>query len=355
MKRTCLTLAIAVAGTMGAQTPANEPGVKTRTMHWESSLAVAGAPQEATIGFIAADGASGFAGSPLKGAPYSATIENSFTQTLADGTRIERKSSSKTARDSEGRTRTEHTPAAMAPVPVELPTTTIIHDPVAKQTIILNDKEKTARVMKMPDMGMLRSKIEGMGPKAGIRMRTAHPDGAAIAGVAPTEDVVIERRLESGGEVAVGSVTAIASAPGDAVFTTAVPAMPAMPVGAGMGQRVMMFSSRSGADKPESLGKQTVSGVSCDATRNRHTIPAGQIGNDRPIEIITETCFSDELKTVLSSRTIDPMHGETTMRLSGVNRSEPAKSLFEVPPGYTTKEGPQPMMFETKIDRKPAQ
>ncbi len=349
MKKTAFLLASAMAGALSAQTPAPDPASKARTMHWEHRVAVAGAPQEATIGFIAAEGAAGFAGAAIKGAPYSATIENTFTQTLADGTRIERKSSSKTARDSEGRTRMEHTPAAMAPVPVELPTTTIIQDPVAKQTIILNDKEKTASVMKMPDMTAMRSKMAGV---AGVRMRSPMPAGAVVAteaAPAVVEDVVIERKIERAGP---GGPAIAAFPPSDVMFTTAVPAQ-----GATMGHsQVMIFDRGDDKSKTEQLGTQTISGVACNATRSTHTIAAGQIGNDRPIEIVSETCFSDELKTVVSSRTNDPMHGETSMRLANVSRAEPAKSLFEVPAGYTTKEGPQPMMLERKVmERRPAQ
>jgi hypothetical protein len=240
----------------------------------------------------------------------------------------------------------EQSPGAIALVPVDLSTTIIIQDPVARQTIILNDKEKTATVLKMPDMDAIKMRMP-MG--AGMRMRSPGP-GVPVAGTtAVSEDVVIERKIERAGEPGKAALALPAS---DVMFTAAVP-----PPGAAMTQQVMVF--RGGDDehsKTEKLGKQTVSGVSCDATRTTHSIPAGQIGNDRPIEIVSETCFSEELKTVVSSRTADPMHGETTMRLSGVSRSEPAKSLFEIPAGYTTKEPPQPMMLERKImERKPAQ
>jgi hypothetical protein len=347
MMKRAMILITALGTTLGAQTP-GEPVVKQRTMSWESSVAISGAPQEATIGFIAAESAPGIAASPIKGAPYSATVENAFTQTLADGTRIQRKSSAKTSRDSEGRTRMEQSPGAIALVPVDMPATVIIQDPVAKQTIILNEKEKTATLLKMPDLDGLKMKMGmGMGT-GGIRMRSAAPAGVTAGATAVTEDVVIERKLERTVE---GGKTGVAFPTSDVLFTAAVPAP-----GVAMTQHVTVFDGRNEKSKTEALGKQTISGVACNATRTTHSIPAGQIGNDRPIDIVSETCFSDELKTVVSSRTNDPMHGETTMRLSGVDRSEPAKSLFEIPAGYTIKETPQPMMFERKIlDRKPAQ
>jgi len=36
----------------------------------------------------------------------------------------------------------------------------------------------------------------------------------------------------------------------------------------------------------------------------------------------------------------DPRFGETTYRLTNINRSEPARELFELPAGYTVREPP---------------
>lgn len=350
MNKTLLALVTATAGLLCAQ-PADVTIARPRTMMWEQKVELAGAPQEATIGFLAAEGAAGFAGAPVKGAPYSATIENTFTQTLADGTRIQRKSASQTARDSEGRTRTENTPAVAGSLNVDLPATVFIFDPVARQTIVLNEKEKSARVMKMPDITNARSGVAFRSADAhlvtggGVRMRQPAPAGAAVT-TGPKEDVIVER---------VFNVTT-AQAGSEASLVTenirgAIPAMPAAGISAN--HHVMIFDrGDDGSMKTESLGTQTISGVPCAAKRNIHTIAAGQIGNDRPIEIVNETCFSEQLKTLLSSRTNDPMHGETLMRLTTINRAEPAKSLFEIPPGYTVKEGPQPMIFERRLDKK---
>ena len=45
-------------------------------------------------------------------------------------------------------------------------------------------------------------------------------------------------------------------------------------------------------------------------------------------------------KPVVMTRHSDPRTGETTYKLTNINRTEPAKSLFEVPSDYTIKEGP---------------
>jgi len=45
------------------------------------------------------------------------------------------------------------------------------------------------------------------------------------------------------------------------------------------------------------------------------------------------------------TRHSDPRFGESTYRLTNIDRSEPAKSLFEVPADYTLKSAP-PMFGE---------
>jgi hypothetical protein len=92
-------------------------------------------------------------------------------------------------------------------------------------------------------------------------------------------------------------------------------------------------------EKKEDLGKQMIEGVEAEGTRTTVTIPAGEIGNERAIEIVSERWYSPELQLVVMTRHSDPRSGETTYKLTNINRTEPAKSLFEVPSDYTIKEG----------------
>jgi hypothetical protein len=89
--------------------------------------------------------------------------------------------------------------------------------------------------------------------------------------------------------------------------------------------------------KHEDLGTQTIEGVSAEGKRETVTIPAGQIGNERPIEIITETWSSPELHTIVLRKHSDPRVGETVFRLTNINRSEPDASLFQPPAGARIK------------------
>jgi hypothetical protein len=95
----------------------------------------------------------------------------------------------------------------------------------------------------------------------------------------------------------------------------------------------------SGAVKKESLGTQTINGVAAEGTRITRTIAAGQIGNDKPIQIVFERWYSNDLQVVVKSARTDPRFGTTTYTLNSVQRTEPAASLFTVPADYTVQQG----------------
>jgi TonB family protein len=105
----------------------------------------------------------------------------------------------------------------------------------------------------------------------------------------------------------------------------------------------------------ESLGKQSIEGVEAEGTRTTITIPAGMMGNERPINIVSERWYSPELQTVVMTKHSDPRFGETSYRLTNINRSELARTLFEVPSDYTVKERPQSFTRTIQRLREPEQ
>jgi hypothetical protein len=92
--------------------------------------------------------------------------------------------------------------------------------------------------------------------------------------------------------------------------------------------------------KTEALGTRTMEGVTVEGTRTTFEIPAGEIGNDKPIQVVTENWVSSELQMIVMSRHLDPLSGEHVFRMVNIKRAEPASSLFTVPPGFKI-EGPQ--------------
>jgi hypothetical protein len=87
----------------------------------------------------------------------------------------------------------------------------------------------------------------------------------------------------------------------------------------------------------EDLGEQHIEGVLAKGTRTTSTIPAGALDNEQPIRIVSEEWFSSELQVLVMTKHSDPRVGETTYRLTNVSRTEPEKSLFELPAGYRLK------------------
>jgi hypothetical protein len=81
----------------------------------------------------------------VKGAPYSATMNNESIQTLADGNRIVQTNTGTIARDSQGRTRQDAALPAIGNLSAaSAPPLVFIQDPVAGTSYTLNLTDKTA-------------------------------------------------------------------------------------------------------------------------------------------------------------------------------------------------------------------
>jgi hypothetical protein len=231
-----------------------------------------------------------FDGAVVKGAPYSAEALTETTQTLADGNRIHRTTKSMLYRDSLGRTRREQTLGDIGPLMAagEPMQTVVINDPVAGTTYMMNSREKIMH--KLPNKGEMTARVEA---ELKTKAEELHRTGTAM-----TYSV----RINHGGRE---------------------------------GER--KEEERKNI-KTESLGTQMMEGVAADGTRTTLTIPAGQIGNEQPILVVTERWYSPQLQTTVLTRTTDPRMGETVYKLSNVKLEEPAPSLFTPPSDYSERE-----------------
>src|SRR5215831_7651523 len=90
----------------------------------------------------------------------------------------------------------------------------------------------------------------------------------------------------------------------------------------------------------ESLGSQTVNGVVAEGTRYTRTIPAGHMGNDKPVTIVNEEWYSPDLQMIVQSKRSDPFIGESTYNVTNIQRTAPNASLFAVPSDYTVEDAP---------------
>jgi hypothetical protein len=91
-----------------------------------------------------------------------------------------------------------------------------------------------------------------------------------------------------------------------------------------------------------SLGTKTINGISAEGTQSTRTIPAGAIGNEKPIIISVERWYSPDLQTTILVKRSDPRTGDSSFQLTNIQRQEPDPSLFQVPADYTVKTGPPP-------------
>ena len=235
---------------------------------------------------------------PVKGAPYSATTNNESVQTLADGNRIVQSNTGTVARDSQGRTRQD---ATLPPIgnlsAASAPHLVFIQDPVAGTSYTLNLTDKTAWKNPAPPAG-------------------------------------------TGGQEQVVSAGTFFVQTGNGMPPPPPPVAMALP------KRLPMDEPSEAIT--EQLGSQTMEGVVANGVRTTRTIPAGQIGNDRPISIVTEVWSSPDLKTIVSSKRNDPRMGEQTFHLTNIVRGEPDPSLFTVPADFKIVDGgPKTIIYRT--------
>jgi hypothetical protein len=236
----------------------------------------------------------------VTGAPYSAIAVLEHTQTLSDGNQIIRKSESTYYRDGQGRIRTERKLDNIGNwiATGNAPQLIMIADPVAGHSYTLDPGSRTGRVDPYATSQEAKMAAKAMAPKL-----AAKPMPPKLATTA-------KKKVDATSNVDVLAM------------------QPAFPK-----------ESSDARTKKESLGIQMMEGFEVDGTRTTQTIPAGEIGNTLPIQIVDESWYSSELQLRVMIVHRDPRSGESTFRLTNINRSEPVKTLFEVPPDYRLVEG----------------
>jgi hypothetical protein len=289
---------------------------------------VEGLPPVATMGarIDVIRGEGGVPGPVVEGKPYSARSITESTQTLADGNRIVQRNEAVIHRDGKGRTRREQTLNAVGQWQTGEPVTLInIHDPVVGKSYVLDPTARTARESPRFQVAFAHATAElgaaGVGPAWNVAVPPPAPPITLSGSVAVDVDrnVTVVRRLEGGQENV-------------RVFTS--------PTGAGV--RVFPPGTTGMYESAEDLGEQILEGVLAKGTRMTDTIPAGTIGNERPIEIVTERWYSEDIDAMVLERFSDPRVGETTYRLVNVVLGEPSPDLFQVPQGYEIKAAEMP-------------
>jgi hypothetical protein len=231
-------------------------------------------------------------------------------------------------RDSEGRTRREQTLGSVGPWQAGEPVTLInVRDPVADRSFVLDPVARTARVLRPFRMAVVQMdevlQAAGVGAQAEWTAAVPPPPGLPPPAGATSGSVTVTQTPNGQQNVRVFTSGVTAAAP--AMFSAAV----------------------GGLQAAEDLGEQVLEGLLVQGTRMTSTIPAGAMGNERPIDIVTERWYSKDIDATVLERFFDPRFGETIYRLVNVVRGNPSPDLFQVPQGYevVVDEGPQLRAF----------
>lgn len=231
--------------------------------------------------FMRAPGGEPGDGKVVTGNPLTAQITVTRDTTLSDGNKIHHSSETTVYRDSQGRVRREMTVDVGTPSTAGVKHTIItINDPVAGHRYTLDPTNKTARELPGP-------KGHGGGPEHG-------------PGPGPEADIGPHPEGPGGGEL----------------------------------KKLLSKDVRQ-----HELGTKTIDGHEAEGRRVTRTIAAGEIGNEKPIEVVTERWFSKDLQLPVLVVHTDPMMGTVTTKLTNVTKGEPDASLFQVPSDYKIVSG----------------
>lgn len=216
----------------------------------------------------------------VTGAPFMAESVTEVVQTAVDGSHVKHATTAVVARDTYGRTRFSQNLSLLLPNGPRV--LTVIRDPVAGVSYVMDSRESVAQRQPIPTAS------SGRGIAAGTQ--TWSPQEAAT-------------------KVARQSVKSMLSARSAALAQT--------------------IQTDAAA-----LSDEIVEGVTASGSRVSAVVPAGQIGNDRPLTFSSEAWYSPELGIIVMSKISDPVTGDTNFRLTKLRRGEPSPDLFAVPAGY---------------------
>lgn len=300
---------------------------------------------------------------------------------LADGNVISHKKAGAVYRDREGRTRQETGREGKE-------RSVFINDPVAGQHFVLSPGARRAiatapRPMSYQyDVKEKNEQVVRIGPtEVRIEDGKVYVDGKQVSGSARVEvdrggrKIVVDngRITIDGKEIGQGDghrhvivkrvdsgdgaqreevrVQVVRSGEGKDITIPVPPAPPAppappvppmtfnFPMGTPLpGVHTMRFATaKLGKGVTTSLGMKDFDGVKAEGKATTWTIPAGEIGNRNPINVMSETWYSPDLQVTVYSRHSDPRTGESIYRLASIRRGEPSADLFKVPEDYRMK------------------
>jgi hypothetical protein len=266
--------------------------------------------------------------------PYMAEFKITNVQTLADGTTITRETQEVEALDSQGR----RLNANSMPFPVNQENVQVLHtnvqDPVENTQASWDSRTKEARVTKLPPQDQRHGCWANDAENYHMNYGPIRPQGSLYS---------------TGGSAAAGSgggfVGSVMSSSNMAMPSAGVSPSPsaAMPVAAAPGVSPTVppvHVPNPAVNRPvrEDLGTDVIQGVEVHGYRSTTTIPAGRIGNDRPIVSTNEYWTAPSLGGLtLRSVNDSPQSGKQMREVTSLSIGDPDPSVFQPPEGYKVK------------------
>jgi hypothetical protein len=232
--------------------------------------------QSQTFTYSFPKGATVFA---VTGAPYAGRMSSQTIRTLANGTHLTQQSFDQpmTYRDTMGRTRTELERMRMPDLPAAAAAANL--QPQIMRLAEISDPVAGYRIILDP--------VHQIAHRVAIQARQNQAPNAQVAAARMAANPMPARTMENGSTM-----------------------------------------------KNESLGTQTIFGVTAIGQRNTTTYPVGTYqGNDQPVTQVNENWRSVQYGLVLRSLNSGP-NGDTTQTMKDFSIDEPDPSLFQVPAGY---------------------
>jgi hypothetical protein len=288
-----------------------------------------------------------------EGKPIFAEFVTEHHQDFADGNSITRTTSSTIYRDAKGRIRRE-SQLSLPGLPAGVASATFIT--IVDRRLgcgwVLNPQEMIAHRYPLGGQPSYVAHVNAQGGghlfSRGARPMAGH--GMDASGSrhwyphAFPPSVHLSQNSVSPAAMSAASTDAIAAAPGapgkSEVGSPAMQAAGARADEAGMAGAApsmrldQTFLAAPNPVRTENLGEEMILGFRAHGKRVITTLPPGEIGNDRSIDIVSEQWFSPELELVMRSMHRDPWGGEFTTMVVRIRQGEQPARLFAVPSKY---------------------
>ena len=246
-------------------------------------------------------------GKPVKNAPYSAEEIRENQRTLGDGNQIATKIITMYYRDSQGNTR--------------------------KETLSTSGEVQSVTIRTAAD-----NTVYTLSPLSRLAFKLNHDKlGAKAAAFGAAAGTAIKARIEA--QRKEGKPPAVDNKEIEEIVVKRMP--PNITANPNFGPQVAAaMSEAKWASKASTkdLGVKTIDGVKAEGKLLSYEIPAGEVGNRKPIVVTNEAWYSPELQIALYSKHSDARSGDAIYRLANLKRGEPAAALFTVPSDYTVND-----------------